>query len=107
MRAAWTIANQLLRSATSIGANLEEALGSESRADFSNKNSIALKEARESLYWLTLLERAKIVADSRLAPLMQETREIIAILTTIVLKTKRSPLHHLRSFLFSLYSFLF
>src|SRR3954454_12980011 len=69
-RAGWVIANQYLRAATSIGANMEEAKAGESRSDLSHKCSIALKEARESLFWLRLLERSKIVAASRLAPLI-------------------------------------
>jgi four helix bundle protein len=54
-RAGWVLAKQFLRSATSIGANLEEARAAESRADFIHKYRIALKEARESAYWLLLL----------------------------------------------------
>ena len=50
-----TLANQLLRSGTSIGANLEESKGGQSRADFLSKVSISLKEARETNYWLRLL----------------------------------------------------
>jgi four helix bundle protein len=56
-----SIRNQLLRAGTSIGANLEEAVASESRRDFIHKNSIALKEARETDYWLRLIiEVAKV-----------------------------------------------
>jgi four helix bundle protein len=106
-RAAWVIANQYLRAATSIGANLEEAQAGESRMDFTHKCSISLKEARESLYWLRLLERSGIVAGSRLAPLIQETREIVAILTTIVVKTKRRFLPRVPLLLFSIFYFLF
>ena len=61
-RAGRVIGNQYLRAATSIGANLEEAQASESRADFSHKCAIGLKEARESLYWLRLLHRGNVVA---------------------------------------------
>ena len=55
------VSRQLVRSATSGGANYEEARGAESRADFVHKVSIAAKEMRESLYWLRLSERAKLV----------------------------------------------
>jgi four helix bundle protein len=88
-RAAWVIANQYLRSATSVGANMEEAQAGESRSDFAHKCHISLKEARESLFWLRLLQHARFVKPTRLEPLIQETREIVAILTTIVVKTKR------------------
>lgn len=72
------IAGQLLRSATSAGANYEEARGAQSRADFVHKISLATKELRESLYWLTL------VSARSLAPLpptiLKEADELIAIL---------------------------
>jgi four helix bundle protein len=106
-RAGWVIANQYLRAATSIGANLEEAQAGESRADFQHKCTIALKEARESLFWLRLLDRSAIVPAARLAPLIQETREIVAILTAIVVKTKRRLIPRVPLFLFSIFYFLF
>jgi four helix bundle protein len=105
-RAAWVIGNQYFRAATSIGANMEEGQGGESRSDFVHKCAIALKEARESLFWLRLLERGEIVPSSRLKPLIQETHEIVSILTAIVVKTKRG-LPRVRFSLFSiLYSLL-
>ena len=84
------IARQYLRSATSIGANLEEAHGAESRADFIHKLSIAQKEARESSYWLRLMADAKVVPHARLAAIRRETEEIYAVLTAIIVNTKRS-----------------
>ena len=57
-----TIAKQLLRSATSIGANINEAVYGNSKADFVSKLHIALKETGESVYWLTLLKRTKLIA---------------------------------------------
>ena len=56
-----TIAKQLLRSATSIGANINEAVYGNSKADFISKLHISLKETGESIYWLTLLKRTKLV----------------------------------------------
>lgn len=56
-----TIAKQLLRSATSIGANLNEAVYGNSKADFISKLHISLKETGESIYWLTLLKRTKLI----------------------------------------------
>jgi len=79
------IGRQLLRSATSIGANLEEADAAQSRADFISKCSIALKEARESLYWLRLLEKT---GKSESPQLCDECDQLVAILTTIVRKTR-------------------
>lgn len=83
-----TLANQLLRSATSIGANLEESKGGQSRADFRSKVSIALKESRETHYWLRLLVASNLLPEKRLASLLNESDQITAILTTIVKKLK-------------------
>jgi four helix bundle protein len=80
---------KLLRAATSIGANLEEADAAQSRADFLSKCSIALKEARESHYWLRLMHRTrKIVAADGAEHLLEECNRIVAILTTIVRKSR-------------------
>lgn len=88
--AGWVIGKQYLRSATSIGANIAEAKGAESTADFIHKYSIAQKEARESAYWLDLLEKAELVPVSHLAELKQETDELIAIITSIIVKNKHN-----------------
>jgi four helix bundle protein len=85
-----TLANQLLRSGTSIGANVEEGQGSQSRADFIAKYSIACKEARETNYWLRLLVASEIVPDLKLKDLIDESNQLIAIITTIIKKTRRS-----------------
>ena len=84
------IGKQYLRSATSIGANLEEAQGGESRADFVHKNSIAFKEAREARYWLRLLHESETVESERLIDIMEETEQLVAILTTIVRNAKQN-----------------
>jgi four helix bundle protein len=81
---------QAMSAAGSIGANLEEADAAQSRADFISKCTIALKEARESRYWLRILCRAFPPAKTRIEPLIHEATELIAILTTIVRKTKES-----------------
>jgi len=86
--AGWVIGKQYLRAATSIGANIEEAQASESRADFVHKVGIAQKEARESLFWLRLLTDSRIISNSRLKPLTKETEELIAVITAIVVNTK-------------------
>lgn len=82
------LGRQLLKSGTTIGANLEEATAGQSRADFTSKYSIALKEARETLYWIRLFVATRIVAESKLSKQAQEANEIVAILTTIVRKTR-------------------
>jgi four helix bundle protein len=84
--------NQLVDASTSIGANLEEARGAQSHADFHAKIRISLKEARESHYWLRLLAKSESIPVKRVAPLIQEASEIVAILTTIAKKTNpRNP----------------
>ena len=85
-----TLANQLLRAGTSIGANLEESKGGQSRADFLSKVSISLKEARETQYWLRLLVATDILPENQLEPLLDESSQITDILTTIVKNTKSS-----------------
>ncbi|NBC14599.1 MAG: four helix bundle protein [Gammaproteobacteria bacterium] len=84
-----TLAGQLLRSGTSVGANVEEAQASQSEADFISKYSIACKEARETHYWLRLLAATEILPERRMRDLQTECSELIAILTTII-KTMRS-----------------
>ena len=78
------LANQLLRSGTSIGANVEEAQAGQSKADFIAKMSIARKEARETHYWLRLLKESEIIPEAQLSEILQEVDEIIRILTAIV-----------------------
>ena len=82
------LCRQLVRSGTSIGANLEEANAAQSRADFISKCHIALKEARETHYWLRLCQVTGIVSESRLNDMIRESNEIISILTAIVKKSK-------------------
>ena len=89
-RTAAVLARQYVRAATSIGANLIEAKSGESRRDFIHKFSIAQKEARESHYWLTLISRAELIPQSRLTPLIQETTELLAIITRIITTTKKN-----------------
>ncbi|VFM98112.1 MAG: four helix bundle protein [Candidatus Kentron sp. G] len=84
-----TLGNQLLRSGTSIGANVEEGQASQSQADFVSKYSIACKEARETHYWLRLLVASDILPPERLTELITECNELIAILTSIIKKVRR------------------
>ena len=95
----YVLSRQLLKAGTSIGANVEEALAGQSRADFLSKMSIASKESRETNYWLRLIIDSKILEEHHVKPLIAESSEIISILTSIVkttslnnskLKTKNS-----------------
>ena len=83
------LATQVFKSGTSIGANLEEGRSGESRADFTHKYGIALKEARETLYWLKLIARSEVLPTNRLTDLTNECDEIVAVLTSIIKKTKQ------------------
>jgi len=74
------ICNQLLRAGTSIGANNAEATNAVSRQDFRAKSYIALKEARESLYWIKLLHRNKYLDDKQYASLHSDCEELVKIL---------------------------
>jgi four helix bundle protein len=84
------ISRQLLKAGTSVGANTEEAQAAQSKPDFISKNSIALKEARETHYWLRLLIAAKVLPAERLTRLRDEAEEIKRILGSIVVSAKRS-----------------
>ena len=74
------LCNQLLRSGTSIGANNAEATSAISKADFKSKSYIALKEARESLYWLDLLHRNKYLTDEQFKSIYADCEELVKVL---------------------------
>ena len=82
------ITKQLLRSATSIGANIVEAKGASSKRDFTNFFCYVLKSANESLYWLGLLRDAKRINNSQLEYLLSETKELANILGSSILTLK-------------------
>lgn len=84
------LSRQILRSGTSIGANSEEGNSAQSKKDFINKFSIALKEARETHYWLRILRDSKLIEDSLANNLLIECTEIIKILTSIIKTSKDS-----------------
>ena len=81
LQAVATLANQLLRSGTSIGANNAEATNAISKADFKSKSYIALKEARESLYWIELLHRNGYLTDVQFNSLYEDCEELVKVLT--------------------------
>lgn len=76
------LSNQLLRAGTSIGANNAEATNAISKADFKSKSFIALKEARESLYWIDLLHRNKYLDDKQYESIYTDCEELVKILVT-------------------------
>ncbi len=82
------LASQIIKSGTSIGANVEEAQAAESRADFVHKYRIALKEARETKYWLRLIKAANLVTEKNIAGLQTEADEISRVIAQIIINTK-------------------
>jgi len=85
-----TLSNQLLRSSTSIGANVQEAQSAESSRDFLHKLEIALKEARETQYWLEILIESGMVEQKKFNSLLQESTEITKILIASTKKLKNN-----------------
>jgi four helix bundle protein len=81
------ISKQILRSATSIGANVEEAIAAQSRKDFIHKMSIASKEARETKYWLRLLDKSNLTTIS-MSNYLIEIEHILNIITKIIKTTQ-------------------
>jgi four helix bundle protein len=88
-RSAWVIADQLIRSATSIGANLTEGKASSSRLEFKKFYEIALKSANETKYWLNLLKDARLANENEAFVLIQEVTEISNMLGSGVIKLKQ------------------
>jgi len=89
-RSSEVVGRQLLRSGTSVGANYREANRGVSREDFINKVGISTKEASETEYWLELISESPRLKTADSLPLLQESREILAILTTIGKNAKKN-----------------
>jgi four helix bundle protein len=83
------LTRQILRSGTSIGANIEEAQAAENKADFAHKYNIALKEARETRYWLWLINAYNDTINADLESLIKESDEICRIIAQIVINTRK------------------
>ena len=83
-----TMSNQLLRSGTSIGANVREGLYAQSRKDFISKLNIALKEAGETDYWLDVIHSAEYFTDDEFNSLKADNDELLRLLISIIKKTK-------------------
>jgi four helix bundle protein len=85
----YVLSKQLLRSGTSIGANVEEAIGGQTKKEFLTKMNISLKESRETNYWLRLLKESDFLKVN-FEPSLKESKELINILSAIVKTTKNS-----------------
>jgi four helix bundle protein len=83
----YVLSKQLLRSGTSIGANIEEATAAESRRDFLHKMNLASKEARETVYWLRLLNESDLVPNVNVQSHLEKALELVRLLTAIVKTT--------------------
>ena len=86
----YAVSKQVLRSGTSIGANVEEGVAASSRRDFLRKMTIASKEARETVYWFRLLDESDLVTDIDVQSELGEAGELVRLLTAIVKTTKES-----------------
>ncbi|MBS1680122.1 MAG: four helix bundle protein [Bacteroidetes bacterium] len=84
----YILSKQFLKSGTSIGANIEEAIGAQSKADFISKLSIAYKEARETLYWVKLLSATEFLSMEITEDLISDAEEICRIIGKILITTK-------------------
>lgn len=88
-RVYWIISDQLIRSATSIGANIIEGQGSSSRKEFTNFLHVAFKSAKETIYWLEILEKSNLVELEKIEPIVRECVEITKILNSSILTLKK------------------
>ena len=84
----FVMSKQILRSGTSIGANVRESKNAQTDPDYLTKMNIALNEADETQYWLELLYKSEIISESEYNSLNEDVKEIIAILVSIVKKLK-------------------
>ena len=84
----YVLSKQLLRSGTSIGANIREAINAESKADFIHKLSISQKETDETLYWLELLYSSEFINESEFKSIYAEAEELLKIIKSIIITTK-------------------
>ncbi|KGO14567.1 hypothetical protein NZ45_06615 [Clostridium botulinum] len=84
----YVLSKQILRSGTSIGANIKEDINGQSKKDFLSKMSIALKEAEETEYWIELLKHSNYIDDKTSSLLLENCKEIIKILVTTIKTTK-------------------
>ena len=87
----YILSKQLIRSGTSIGANIVESQQAQSRADFISKLSIALKEASETNYWLRLLNATDYLSESEFSSIIADCKELERILTSIIKTTRNTP----------------
>ena len=86
----YDLARQFLRSGTSIGANIEEAQGAQSKRDFISKLSISYKEARECRYWIRLFIESSVIDHELLPILLSDVTKLCKLLSSILIKSQTS-----------------
>ena len=85
----YTMSKQILKSGTSIGANVKEAVYAQSKKDFISKMNIALKEAAETEYWLEILSKTEYLTEDQYESMSQDCKELIKLLIVIVKSSKK------------------
>lgn len=89
-RKEYILSKQLMRSGTSVGANIRESANAQSKADFIHKLHISQKECAESIYWLDLLKKTDYISESEYSNLIEPANELLRILRSIILTTKQN-----------------
>jgi four helix bundle protein len=86
----FVMSKQFLRSVTSIGANVREAINAQSKADFIHKLSISQKECDETMYWLELLKETNYISDLEFNSLHEQSTEVLKIIRSIIITSKKN-----------------
>lgn len=86
----FVMSKQFLRSVTSIGANVREAINAQSKADFIHKLSISQKECDETMYWLELLKETNYISDLEFKSLHEQSTEVLKIIRSIIITSKKN-----------------
>lgn len=90
----YVMAKQLLRSGTSIGANISEAIFAESTADYIHKYSISQKECSETLYWLCILQQTEYLTENQYSSINNDCTELLKLLTATITTLKKKNQSH-------------
>lgn len=86
----FVMSKQFLRSVTSVGANVREAVNAQSKADFIHKLSISQKECDETMYWLELLKQTDYISENEFNSIHQQSNEVLKIIRSIIITSKKS-----------------
>ncbi len=93
-RKEFVLSKQMLRSGTSIGANIREGMNAQSKADFVHKLSIAQKECDETLYWLELMKATNIIDEREFESIGKDAEDLLKIIRSIILTSKKNIIHN-------------